>query len=118
MTRIENENDFLIRVKGIRKKIKLEDLKEPELFREIFPYVEVPRLPFDLRIIPPCPAKEPVITDTTFRDGQQARKPYTVAQIVKLYEMMSRLGGPNGVIRQTEFFLYSKKDKEAVNKCR
>ncbi len=31
--------------------------------------------------------------------------------------MLHRLGGPNGVIRQCEFFLYSKKDKEAVAKC-
>ena len=54
------------------------------------------------------------ITDTTFRDGQQARPPYTVQQIVDLYTLMSSLGGPNGVIRQSEFFLYSAKDREAV----
>jgi len=30
---------------------------------------------------------------------------------------MNKLGGPNGVIRQSEFFLYSKKDKEAVEGC-
>ena len=27
------------------------------------------------------------------------------------------LGGPNGKIRQSEFFLYSKKDRDAVYKC-
>ena len=32
--------------------------------------------------------------------------------------MMSRLGGPKGVIRQTEFFLYSQSDREAVEACR
>jgi isopropylmalate/homocitrate/citramalate synthase len=31
--------------------------------------------------------------------------------------MLSKLGGPRGVIRQSEFFLYSAKDKEAVQKC-
>ena len=31
--------------------------------------------------------------------------------------MLNRLGGPNGVIRQCEFFLYSDKDKAAVVKC-
>jgi isopropylmalate/homocitrate/citramalate synthase len=31
---------------------------------------------------------------------------------------MSRLGGPNGVIRQTEFFLYTKNDREALDRCR
>ena len=36
-------------------------------------------------------------TDTTFRDGQQARPPYTVEQMVHIYDLMARLGGPNGV---------------------
>ncbi|MCK5734129.1 MAG: histone-lysine N-methyltransferase, partial [Candidatus Latescibacteria bacterium] len=58
------------------------------------------------------------ITDTTFRDGQQAQPPYTVDQIVRIYDLMSRVGGPNGVIRQTEFFLYTKHDREALDRCR
>ena len=57
------------------------------------------------------------ITDTTFRDGQQSRAPYTTEQIVRLYDYMHRLGGPKGKIRQCEFFLYSKKDRDAVYKC-
>ena len=59
-----------------------------------------------------------VVTDTTFRDGQQARPPYTVEQMVKIYDMLARLGGPNGVVRQTEFFLYTKNDRETLDKCR
>jgi isopropylmalate/homocitrate/citramalate synthase len=77
----------------------------------------VSRIDFDHKIIPINPAEDIFITDTTFRDGQQARPPYTVKQIVDLYTFMSRLGGENGVIRQSEFFLYSKKDREAVTKC-
>ena len=83
-----------------------------------FPYDEVCRIDFDHKIMSINPAEEMFITDTTFRDGQQARPPYTVQQIVDLYTLMSRLGGPNGVIRQSEFFLYSPKDREAVEKCR
>ncbi|MCE5313864.1 MAG: cache domain-containing protein [Armatimonadota bacterium] len=93
------------------------DVPEPNLLREMFPYAEVPRIVFDGRMVPMEPAKDLYITDTTFRDGQQARPPYRVEDIVRLYDMMSRLGGPNGVIRATEFFLYSEKDKEAVRKC-
>ena len=63
------------------------------------------------------PPAEIWITDSTFRDGQQAREPYTVEQIVHLYKLLHKLGGPKGIIRQTEFFLYSKKDKEAVERC-
>jgi len=79
--------------------------------------VEVPRITFDGKSVPMEPAPEIWLTDTTFRDGQQARPPYTVEQIVRIYDMLSRLGGPNGVIRTSEFFLYSERDKEAVRKC-
>jgi len=72
---------------------------------------------FDGTSVPLEPAKDIWITDTTFRDGQQARPPYKVEHIVKIYEMLTRLGGPNGVIRACEFFLYSENDKEAVRKC-
>jgi isopropylmalate/homocitrate/citramalate synthase len=57
------------------------------------------------------------ITDTTFRDGQQSRQPYTVEQIVHIYDLLHKLSGPKGIIRQSEFFLYSEKDREAVYKC-
>ena len=30
---------------------------------------------------------------------------------------MSRLGGPYGIIRQTEFFVYSERDREAIARC-
>ena len=98
-------------------RFELRDMEEPNLQKEVFPYDEVCRIDFDHKIIPINPADEIFITDTTFRDGQQARPPYTVRQIVDLYTMMSKLGGENGVIRQSEFFLYSNKDREAVEKC-
>jgi len=98
-------------------RFEVTDIEEPNLLREVFPYVEVPRIVFDGRSVPMDPAEDFFITDTTFRDGQQARPPYKVEQIVKIYDMLSRLGGPNGVIRASEFFLYSDKDKEAVRKC-
>jgi isopropylmalate/homocitrate/citramalate synthase len=96
---------------------QLRDVAEPNLLREVFPYDEVPKIVFDHLIEAPDPAPEFFITDTTFRDGQQARPPYSVDQIVALYSMLHRLGGPNGVIRQTEFFLYSDVDREAVRRC-
>ena len=118
MVKREEKRGFLLTPKTKAKQVKLEDHNQPELFREIFPYSEVPKTPFDFKMIAPVPAEKILITDTTFRDGQQARKPYSVEQIVKLFQLMGRLGGPNGIIRQSEFFLYSKKDKQAVEKCR
>jgi len=98
-------------------KYELKDISEPNLQKEIFPYAEISRIDFDHKIYPINPAKEIFITDTTFRDGQQARPPYTVQQIVDLFVLLAKLGGENGVIRQSEFFLYSRKDREAVDKC-
>ena len=96
---------------------QLQDVSEPNLLRDIFPYDAVPKIVFDGVIEELDPAPEFYITDTTFRDGQQARPPYTVQQIVDLYQLLHRLGGPNGVIRQAEFFLYSDVDREAVERC-
>ena len=31
--------------------------------------------------------------------------------------MLHKLSGPKGIIRQSEFFLYSQRDKEAVEQC-
>ncbi|MGB9619222.1 MAG: histone-lysine N-methyltransferase, partial [Armatimonadota bacterium] len=103
-------------LKTVRRR-EVQDVPEPNLFREMFPWVEVPRITFDGVSVPMEPAPEIWLTDTTFRDGQQARPPYTVEQIVRIYDMLSRLGGPNGVIRTSEFFLYTDRDKEAVRRC-
>lgn len=101
-----------------KKSYPLLEVEQPQLFREQFPYAEVPRLLFEDETVPIAPAEDIWITDTTFRDGQQARAPYTVSQIVELYKLMNRLGGPNGVIRQSEFFIYSRRDREAIDECR
>jgi len=95
----------------------LVDVPEPNLMREIFPYDEIPKIDFDHKFLPLDPARDMCITDTTFRDGQQARPPYTVEQIEKIFDFLHRLSGPNGVIRQAEFFLYTKKDREALERC-
>lgn len=96
---------------------QLNDVSEPNVFRNLFPYDEVPKIAFNDRIVPHNMPEEIWITDTTFRDGQQSRAPYTAEQIVTIYDYLHRLGGPNGKIRQSEFFLYSKKDRDAVYKC-
>jgi isopropylmalate/homocitrate/citramalate synthase len=104
------------RIFGEGRTYRLEDIKDPELFRQIFPYIDVCRTPFDNRIIPISPPEVIYISDTTFRDGQQARPPYTPKQMVDLFKFIHRLGGPEGVISQSEFFLYSDKDKRGLEK--
>ena len=108
----------------------LVDANEPNLLAETFPYdlpplirfdgpaveyIDGQPVNFDFRTVKDRPI---LISDTTFRDGQQARPPYTIDQMVHIYDLMSRLSGPNGVIRQTEFFLYTKNDRDTLDRCR
>jgi isopropylmalate/homocitrate/citramalate synthase len=106
-----------IKKQTTRTPFELKDVKEPVLYRDMFPYTSVPRVVLEDRLIQTNIPKDIWITDTTFRDGQQSRPPYTPQQIADIFDLMHRLSGPKGVIRQTEFFLYSAKDKEAVRLC-
>ncbi|HUV06482.1 MAG TPA: 2-isopropylmalate synthase, partial [Spirochaetia bacterium] len=107
----------------------LADTTVPNLMEETFDYALPPLIRFEGPIIEIIGGKtvtfDPAslktrdifVTDTTFRDGQQARPPYTVEQMVHIFDLLSRLGGPEGIIRQTEFFLYTKNDRETLEKC-
>ena len=98
-------------------KYSLQDVAEPNLQRDIYSYGTVPKVAFNHRRVPMNMPEEIWITDTSLRDGQQSVEPYTVDQIVQIYQLLSKLGGPYGIIRQTEFFVYSKKDRQAIEKC-
>ena len=99
-------------------KYQLQDREQPNLYRHLFDYESVPKVSFNHRFVPTCMPKEIWITDTTFRDGQQSTSPFTVEQIVHLFKLMHRLGGPRGIIRQSEFFVYSEKDRESLLRCK
>ncbi|MBQ3431196.1 MAG: 2-isopropylmalate synthase [Clostridia bacterium] len=99
-------------------KYVLDDVKEPNLYRDVFSYDEVPKIAFNHRRVPISMPEEIWITDTSFRDGQQSVNPYTAEQIADMYALMSKLGGPYGRIRQTEFFVYSEKDRKAIELCK
>lgn len=98
-------------------KYSLQDVAEPQLYRDIYSYEEIPKIAFNHRRVPMNMPDDIWITDTSFRDGQQSVAPYTVRQIVDLYKLLHLLGGSFGLIRQSEFFIYTKKDREAVEKC-
>ncbi len=112
---IKNKHSNLLEQHQYR--YSLQDVDDPNLYRDIYPYTEIPKIAFNHRRVPLDMPEEIWMTDTTFRDGQQSRAPYTADQIVTMYKMMSRLGGPNGLIRQSEFFVYTKKDREACERC-
>ena len=95
----------------------LQDVSEPNLFREIYDYDSIPKTAFNFRNTPMDMPEEIWMTDTTFRDGQQSTSPFTVQQIVDLFKLMHKLGGKKGMIKQAEFFLYTEKDRKAVEEC-
>ena len=97
---------------------QLQDTPEAQLYRGLFDFDKIPKVTFDGQVLPVAMPADIWITDTTFRDGQQSMAPFTLEQIVELFKLMSRLGGPKGLIRQSEFFPYSDIDKKAIAKCR
>jgi isopropylmalate/homocitrate/citramalate synthase len=100
------------------KKPKLVDVEKPNLYRETFPYTEFPRVIFDNQTVEYDIPDKIWITDTTFRDGQQARPPYTPEQILRIYDLLHEIDGGTGLIRQCEFYLYSDRDRKAVELCK
>ena len=98
--------------------VRLVDVEKPNLYREVFPYAEFPKVVFDNQRVDIEIPEEIWITDTTFRDGQQARPPYMPEQILHIYDLLHQIDGGTGLIRQCEFFLYSEKDRKAVELCK
>ncbi|MBE6561761.1 MAG: 2-isopropylmalate synthase [Ruminococcaceae bacterium] len=95
----------------------LQERETPNLQRYLFDYDSVPKVSFNHRYVPVQMPDEIWITDTTFRDGQQSTSPFTAKQITDLFKLMHKLGGPKGLIRQSEFFVYTEKDRRALAEC-
>lgn len=95
----------------------LRNVRAPNLLREHFSFADFPKLSFDGQAVA-CALPEDIwLTDTTFRDGQQARPPFRLDQILKIYDLLHRIDGGSGLIRQSEFFLYSQRDRNAACAC-
>ncbi|MDO8302206.1 MAG: hypothetical protein Q7T18_03095 [Sedimentisphaerales bacterium] len=101
-----------------QKEVKLVDVEKPNLYRDIFPYSEFPKITFDNQDVPYDIPDDIWITDTTFRDGQQSRPPYKPEQVLRIYDLLHQIDGGTGLIRQCEFFLYTDRDRKAVELCK
>lgn len=102
---------------GTIMKYDVIDVSEPNLYKETFPYNEIPKIKFNNIQVPMELPEDIWITDTTFRDGQQSMTAMTTEQMVKIYDLLHKLDNGSGIIRQTEFFLYDEKDRNAVYEC-
>jgi len=101
-----------------KKKYELIDVSKPNFYRETFPYYQFPKVEFEQEGVDYELPDDVWITDTTFRDGQQARPPYTAEQILHIYDLLHQIDQGTGLIRQCEFFLYSDRDRKAVELCK
>lgn len=98
-------------------KSSIVNLSNSNYFKNVFPYSQIPKVEFNNILLPMELPNDIWVTDTTFRDGQQSMTSFSVDQILKLYDYLHKIDNKSGIIRQSEFFLYSKKDRKAVSKC-
>ena len=61
---------------------------EPEFYESLFPYSTVPQLITESSNVSLNLPKKIFITDTTFRDGEQSRVPYTLDQTLALFDFL------------------------------
>lgn len=73
-----------------------------------------PRLIFDGINVEPSIPSELYITDTTFRDGQQAFYAYSPGDVKGLFKLLSELDNGSGRLSRSEFFLYTERDRRIV----
>jgi len=57
------------------------------------------------------------ITDATFREGLQAMAPLSPVQAATIFGHISRMGGPSGLIRQSDFFVHTSAQRERLEAC-
>ena len=84
-------------------KYSLQDVAEPNLHRDVYSYGTIPKVAFNHRRVPMSMPEEIWITDTSLRDGQQSVEPYSVDQIVKIYNLTALSVRPSSLftVRKT-----------------
>jgi citrate (Re)-synthase len=82
--------------------------------RDVYPEGAAPRL-IGAGVPPAVPLR---ITDTTFRDGQQAGEPFPLEAALALHRVLVRLDAGSGRIAQTELFLYADRDRALLEAIR
>ncbi len=109
--------NFNVDEKGNKINYEIKNVKEPNLYRDIFPYSDVPKVKFDEESVIMDLPDNIFITDTTFRDGQQSMTPFKEEQILEIFKYLNKLDNNSGIIRQTEFFIYTNRDIKAIEDC-
>lgn len=93
--------------------IQINDPTTPDRLRHLYPEGGAPRVP-----VPGRPDVRLRITDTTFRDGQQAGEPFGLDAALGLHRVLADLDAGSGRIAQTELFLYGERDRALLEAIR
>jgi citrate (Re)-synthase len=93
--------------------IEINESTAPNRFRDVYPSGGPPQV-----AVPGRPGVALTITDTTFRDGQQAAEPFTLEAALALHGVLARLDAGSGRIAQTELFLYGERDRALIEAIR
>jgi len=96
-----------------KKVLKVNDVSEPNLYREVFPIPNFHLLNSkEKRSLRIAGAGLGNRYDVSRRPAGKA--PYTPEQVLRIYDLLHKIDGDTGLIRQCEFFLYSDRDRKAV----
>ena len=75
-------------------KYQLQEVEEPNLYREIFDYEAIPKIAFNNRLVPICVPDEIWMTDTTFRAGIHADGLLKDEEIYNIFDTAAILNRP------------------------
>jgi citrate (Re)-synthase len=92
---------------------KINESTAPNRFRDVYPQAAAPRVLVGLQS-----GVRLRITDTTFRDGQQAGEPFALDAALALHAVLVALDAGSGRVAQTELFLYGDRDRALLDAIR
>lgn len=94
------------------------DNMAPNYFREMFEYHKVPRIIIDGVSIDVDMPDKLYISDSTFREGQQAVSYLGVEKVLKIFDYIHYIDKNSGTIKYSEFFVYTSYHKKCIEKCK
>ena len=90
----------------------IKEVYEPNYLEELYPKNRFPK--FGWGSIPDSLPQDVWLTETTHRDGQQGGLPLNSEISLEIYDLICDFTGNSNLIRQAEFFVYSKQDRLAL----
>ena len=89
----------------------------PNYFKDIFPYTSIPKIPFEDTPVSLDIPENLCISDSTFREGQQAISYIGEDNVERIFEYFHYIDNETGTIEYSEFFLYTNYHRRCIEKC-